>query len=88
MKYSEYRCQGLPVTSSLVESLVGEVNARVKSKQKYWDRGVGAEAMLQLRAALLSEDGRLDHSLSERPGSPYRRRPKQAPDKVATVQTR
>jgi hypothetical protein len=92
MKYPEYRRAGLPVTSSLVESLVGEVNARVKSKQKYWNRGAGAEAILQLRAAVLSEDGRLDRYLSERPGSPYRRRQKQgdhtAPAKVATSQTR
>lgn len=77
MKYPEYRRAGLPVTSSLVESLVGEVNARVKSKQKYWNRGEGAEAILQLRAAVLSEDGRLDRYLAERPGSPYRRRQKQ-----------
>jgi hypothetical protein len=92
MKYPEYRQAGLPVTSSLVESLVGEVNARVKSKQKYWNRGVDAEAMLQLRAALLSEDGRLDRYLAERPGSPYRRREKQdaqtARAKVATSQSR
>ena len=78
MKYPEYRRAGLPSTSSLVESLVGEVNARVKSKQKYWNRGQGAEAILQLRAALLSEDGRLDRYFAERPGSPYRRRRKQA----------
>src|SRR5262245_48248846 len=87
MRYPEYRRAGLPVTSSLVESLVGEVNARVKSKQKYWNRGAGAEAILQLRAAVLSEDGRLERYLSERPGSPYRRRQKQgdhtAPAKVA-----
>jgi hypothetical protein len=91
MKYPEYRRQGLPVTSSLVESLVGAVNARVKGKQKYWNRGAGAEAILQLRAALVSEDGRLDRYLSERPGSPYRRRQKQgaltAPAKVTTAQT-
>jgi hypothetical protein len=71
---------------------VGEVNARVKGKQKYWDRGAGAEAILQLRAALLSEDGRLDRYLGERPGSPYRRRQNQgghtAPAMVATLQTR
>ena len=92
MKYPEYRRAGLPTTSSLVESLVGEVNARVKGKQKYWSRGAGAEAILQLRAALLSEDGRLDRYLGERPGSPYRRRQKQgghtAPAQVATLQTR
>jgi hypothetical protein len=88
MQYPEYRRAGLPSTSSLVESLVGEVNARVKSKQKYWNRGAGAEAILQLRAAVLSEDERLDRYLKERPGSPYRRRQKQgehtAPAKVAT----
>src|SRR5581483_6560365 len=92
MKYPEYRRSGLPVTSSLVESLVGEVNARVKSKQNYWDRGAGAEAILQLRAALLSEDGRLDRHFKERPGSPYRRRQKHGqhtgPAKFATSQTR
>lgn len=78
MKYPEYRRAGLPITSSLVESLVGQFNARVKSKQKYWNRGDGAEAILQLRAAFLSEDGRLDRYFAERPGSPYRRRQKQA----------
>jgi hypothetical protein len=78
MRYPEYRREGLPTTSSLVESLVGEVNARVKGKQKYWNRGAGAEAMLQLRAAVLSEDERLDRYLAARPGSPYRRREKKS----------
>ena len=35
MDYSRYRQEGLPITSSLVESRVGEFNARVKSRQKY-----------------------------------------------------
>jgi hypothetical protein len=77
MKYPEYRQAGLPTTSSLVESLVGEFNARVKSKQKHWNRseaGEGAEAILQIRAAVLSEDERLERYFAERPGSPYRRR--------------
>jgi hypothetical protein len=74
MDYPRYRREGLPTTSSLVESLVGEFNARVKAKQKFWNRPSGAEAMLQVRAALLSEDGRLEHYFAERPGSPYRRR--------------
>jgi hypothetical protein len=78
MRYPEYRREGRPTTSTLVESLVGEVNARVKGKQKYWNRGAGAEAMLQLRAAVLSEDERLDRYLAARPGSPYRRREKQS----------
>ena len=78
MAYPRYRQQGLPITSSLAESLVGEFNARVKSRQKYWNRPAGAEAMLQLRAAVLSEDGRLERYFAERPGSPYRRRAKKA----------
>jgi hypothetical protein len=51
MDYPRYRRLGLPTTSSLVESLVGDFNARVKSKQKYWNRPGGAEAILQVRAA-------------------------------------
>jgi hypothetical protein len=74
MNYPHYRRQGLPVTSSLVESLVGEFNARVKSGQKWWDRPEGAEAILQVRAAVLSEDERLERYFAERPGQPYRRR--------------
>ncbi len=78
MTYPQYRREGLPVTSSLVESLVGEVNARVKGKQKYWNRDAGAEAMLQRRAAVLSEDERRDRYRAARPGSPYRRREKKS----------
>ncbi len=78
MDYPRYRREGLPITSSLVESLVGQFNARVKSRQKYWNRPEGAEAILQLRAALLSEDGRWERYFAERPGSPYRRHSKSA----------
>jgi hypothetical protein len=74
MDYPRYRRQGLPITSSLAESLVGEFNARVQSKQKYWNRPEGAEAILQLRAAELSEDERLQRHFAQRPGNPYRRR--------------
>lgn len=74
MDYPRYRRLGLPTTSSLVESLVGEFNARVKGKQKHWNRPEGAESILQVCAAYLSEDGRLDRYFAERPGNPYRRR--------------
>jgi hypothetical protein len=74
MDYPRYRRQGLPVTSSLVESLVGEFNARVKGRDKYWNRPTGAEAILQVRAAVLSEDDRLARYFAERRVSPYRRR--------------
>ncbi len=74
MDYPRYRRQGLPITSSLAESLVGDFNTRLKSRQKYWNRPSGAEAILQLRAAVLSEDDRLERHFAQRPGNPYRRR--------------
>jgi hypothetical protein len=74
MDYPRYRRLGLPITSSLVESLVGEFNARVKDRRKFWKRPAGAEGILQVRAALLSQDGRLARHFAQRPGSPYRRR--------------
>jgi len=74
LDYPRYRRAGLPVTSSLVESLVGQFNARVKGPQKYWNRPGGAEPILQVRAAVLSEDDRLAQFFAERPGNPYRRR--------------
>jgi hypothetical protein len=75
MAYPRYRQAGLPLTSSLVESRVGEVNARVKSKQKYWTRRAGCESILQLRAGVLSQDDRLDRFFAERAGCPFRKRP-------------
>ena len=74
MDYPRYRREGLPTTSSLVESLVGAINARVKGRSKFWNRPVGVEAILQVRAALLSDDGRLERYFADRPGNPYRRR--------------
>jgi len=85
MDYPRYRCEGLPTTSSLVESLVGEFNTRVKSKQKYWTRPQGAESILQLRAALLSEDDRLSRYFANRPGNPLRK--KRLAGELPTTQT-
>jgi hypothetical protein len=73
MNYSEYRKQGLPVSSSMVESLIKEINYRVKGTEKFWDNPEGAEAILQVRAALLSDDERLADYIASRPGSPFRR---------------
>jgi hypothetical protein len=73
MHYPEYRKQGLPVTSSLVESLIKEINYRVKGTEKFWDNPEGAEAILQLRAAVLSDDDRLQTFVLTRPGSATRR---------------
>jgi hypothetical protein len=72
MDYPRYRRCGLPITSSLAESLVGDFNARVKSRQQYWNRPDGPEPILQLRAAVLSEDERLERFFAQRPGNPYR----------------
>ena len=71
MDYPRYRREGLPWTTSHVESTVKLFNRRVKGSEKFWSEA-GAEAMLQLRAAFLSEDGRLDRHLKERPSSPFR----------------
>ena len=71
MDYPSYRRQGLPWTTSHVESTVKIFNRRVKGSEKFWSES-GAEAMLQVRAAFLSEDGRLDRHLTERPCGPFR----------------
>lgn len=47
---------------------------RVKGRSKCWNRPEGTEAILQVRAALLSEDSRLERYFADRPGNPYRRR--------------
>ncbi|HVL11404.1 MAG TPA: LysR family transcriptional regulator [Gemmata sp.] len=73
MRYPEYRRAGLPVTSSWVESLITEVNYRVKGTEKFWDED-GAESVLAVRAAVLSDDERLGKHLAARPGSPFQRR--------------
>ena len=57
----------------MVESLIKEINYRVKGTEKFWDNPEGAEAILQLRAAVLSDDGRLATYLQNRPGSALRR---------------
>jgi hypothetical protein len=56
MRYDAYRRQGLPITSSHVESVVKQINQRVKGTEKFWSED-GSEAVLQLRADYLS-DGR------------------------------
>jgi hypothetical protein len=72
MNYPQYRQDGLPVTSSMVESLIKEINYRVKGTEKFWDDPEGAEAILQLRAAVLSDDDRLRKFIAARPGSAMR----------------
>ncbi len=63
MDYPRYRQLGLPISSAPVESVIKQVNRRMKGTEKFWVEG-GAEAILQIRAAYLSEDGRAERSWS------------------------
>ena len=54
MNYQDYRRQGLPITSSHIESAVKQINQRVKGSEKFWT-AAGGEALLQLRADQLSD---------------------------------
>lgn len=75
MDYSRYRRAGLPVTSAPMESLVKQVNLRVKGTEMFWNDAVrGGESILQIRAAALCDDSRLETYLSNRPGSPFVRK--------------
>jgi hypothetical protein len=97
LHYPQYRRAGLPVTSSLVESLIMEINWRVKGTEKFWNRpeeprtsrrtglpmrgsesGLSdhsGESILQVRAALLCDDNRLEKYIHSRPGNPFVRGP-------------
>jgi hypothetical protein len=59
MDYPAYRRQGLPISSAPVESVIKQVNRRIKGSEKFW-LNEGVEAMLQLRAAYLSQDDRAE----------------------------
>lgn len=76
MSYPAYRQAGLPVTTAWMESLVKEMNYRVKGTEMFWNDPEGAEAILQVRAAALCDDERLAQHLGTRPGCPFTRRPK------------
>jgi hypothetical protein len=76
MKYPGYRQAGLPVTTAWMESLVKEMNYRVKGTEMFWNDPEGAEAILQVRAASLCDDERLAKHLRSRLGCPFTRRPK------------
>jgi len=46
--------------------LIKQLNQRVKGTEKFWNKG-GAESVLQIRAAYLSEDDRAERFHSKRP---------------------
>lgn len=68
MHYDEYRRQGLPLTSSHIESTIKQINRRVKGSEKFWSNR-GAEALLQLAADYLSETKPLATFWRDRPGA-------------------
>lgn len=76
MDYPAYRQAGLPITTAWMESLVKEMNYRVKGTEMFWNDPDGGEAILQVRAATLSDDDRLSKHIHTRPGNPFTRRPK------------
>jgi hypothetical protein len=58
MNYPAYRTAGLPITSSHMESTMKELNYRLQGTEKFWS-DTGGEALLQLRADLLSDSAPL-----------------------------
>lgn len=77
MRYDAYRREGLPITSSYVESAVKQFNQRAKGTEKFWGEE-GAEAILQLRGDQLSDDQPLEEFWERRQAQatgqrPYRR---------------
>jgi hypothetical protein len=69
MDYARYRKLGLPISSSLMESLIKQINHRVKGTEQFWNDG-GLEAVLQVRAAYLSQDERAEAFHEHRPRGP------------------
>lgn len=65
MDYADYRRQGLPITSSYIESTVKQINRRMKGTEKFWS--TGAEAMVTLVADYLSETSALQKFWEARP---------------------
>jgi hypothetical protein len=65
MAYPDYRKQGLPITSTHVESTVKQINRRMKGTEKFWSRGV--EGMLTLVADHLGDTPTLARFWRNRP---------------------
>jgi hypothetical protein len=73
MDYPQYRRNGLPITSSPVESWVKQLNQRVKGSEKFWNNNANPEAILNLRAVWLNDEEEFIHQIRSRPGHPYAR---------------
>ena len=57
--YPKYRQQGLPLTSSHIESTIKLINIRMKGSEKFFRHDTG-ETLLQLRADSLCDSRPLD----------------------------
>lgn len=66
MDYPKYRRQGLPITSSHIESTIKELNFRIKGSEKFWSDD-GGEAILQLKADSLCDSEPLTKFWNNRP---------------------
>lgn len=71
MDYPRYRREGLPITSSPIESWIKQLNRRVKGSDQFWEDGRRGEAILQVRAAWQSEDESLERHFQNRLGQLY-----------------
>lgn len=66
MDYARYRKNGWPIGSGNVEAGIKQFNKRVKGTDQFWQPG-GAEAILTLRACLISQDLRWPRHWLRRP---------------------
>jgi hypothetical protein len=66
MDYPTYRAKGWPIGSGNTEAGVKQFNKRVKGTEQFWNP-MGIEAILNLRALYLSQDGHWDVYWSNRP---------------------
>ena len=66
MDYPAYRAKGWPIGSGNTEAGVKQLNKRVKGTEQFWNPK-GIEAMLNLRAMYLSQDGRWAAYWASRP---------------------
>lgn len=73
MDYPRYRREGLPITSSPVESWVKQLNQCAKGSEKFWNDDPNPEAVLNLRAAWLNDEEEFVAQIRNRPGHPYAR---------------
>jgi hypothetical protein len=65
MRYDQYRQAGLPITTTIIESTIKQINRRMKGTEKFWRPG--AEPQLQLCADRISETDPLATFWQQRP---------------------